>query len=201
MKQSGFLRWAALLLVFLAPGLWAGVPIEHWTQASGAQVYLVQSHVLPMVDVQIDFDAGGRRDPAAKAGLASVTAAMAGRGVRADGDKPALDENALGEAWADLGASFGASAGNDRMGFSLRTLTDPDLLPRVIALAAQQMARPAFPAPVWQREREQLVASIRQADTRAATVAARLSAGWGDGQKSTAPTGYAQFHTDMSPRG
>ncbi|MCV7196580.1 acetyltransferase [Mycobacterium angelicum] len=35
----------------------------------------------------------------------------------------------------------------------------------------------------------------------AATAAARLSAGSGDRQKSTAPTDYAQFHTDMSARG
>ena len=101
---------------------------------------------LPMVDVQIDFDAGSRRDPADKAGLASVTASMASRGLRADGAEPALDENALGEAWADLGASFGASASADRMGFSLRSLTYPDLLPKVVALAARQLAQPAFPA-------------------------------------------------------
>ena len=29
----------------------AGIPIEHWTQANGAQVFLVQSPGLPMVDV------------------------------------------------------------------------------------------------------------------------------------------------------
>ena len=43
---------------------WALLPIQHWTQDSGAQVWLVESPVIPMVDVQIDFDAGSRRDPA-----------------------------------------------------------------------------------------------------------------------------------------
>ena len=61
----------------------AGIPIEKWTQTSGAQVYLVQSPGIPMVDVQIDFDAGSRRDPADKAGLAGVTASMTGKGVLA----------------------------------------------------------------------------------------------------------------------
>ena len=36
-----------------------------------------------MVDVQIDFDAGGRRDPADKAGLAGVTAGMTSKGIAA----------------------------------------------------------------------------------------------------------------------
>jgi len=172
MKKDIARRLAAVCaLVVVASSGWAAVPIERWTQAGGAQVYLVQSRSLPMVDVQIDFDAGSRRDPADKAGLASVTAAMASRGVRASTAGPALDENALGEAWADLGASFGASASGDRMAFSLRSLTDPDLLPRVIALAARQLGDPSFPAEVWQREREQIVASIRESDTRPATVA------------------------------
>ncbi len=171
-----FSRVCLLLVLMCAPVAWAGVSIEHWTQANGAQVFLVQSHSLPMVDVQIDFDAGSRRDPSDKVGLASVTAAMASRGLRADGPDAALDENALGEAWADLGASFGASAGNDRMGFSLRTLSYPDLLPRATALAARQLALPAFSAAVWQRERAQLVASIRESDTRPGTVAGKAFA-------------------------
>lgn len=61
----------------------AGIPIQHWTQPGGARVWLVESPAIPMVDVQIDFDAGGRRDPADKAGLASVTAAMVSKGVAA----------------------------------------------------------------------------------------------------------------------
>ena len=157
----------------------AGIPIEQWTQASGAQVYLVQSPGIPMVDVQIDFDAGSRRDPADKAGLASVTASMTGKGVLAGklngqgSAEPALDENALSEAWADLGASFGGGASTDRMSFSLRSLTYPDLLPKAVALAARQLGDPAFPGTIWQRERETLNASIKESNTRPATVAGR----------------------------
>jgi zinc protease len=149
------------------------LPIEKWTLPSGAQVFLVQSPALPMVDVQLDFDAGGRRDPAAQAGLASVTAAMLSRGVAAGAGLPALDENQLGEAWADLGASFSASAGTDRMSFLLRSLSYPDLLPQAAALAARQLAQPAFTADIWQRERERLGAELAEANTKPATVAQR----------------------------
>jgi len=147
--------------------------VEHWTQPSGVQVFLAQSPGIPMLDVQIDFDAGGRRDPVLQAGLASITASMAGKGVRAVGDQAALDENALGEAWADLGASFGASAGSDRMSYYLRSLTYPDLLDKATQLAARQLGEPDFPAAIWARERETLNAALKEANTRPATLVAR----------------------------
>ncbi|MBP6405820.1 MAG: insulinase family protein [Ramlibacter sp.] len=166
---------AALLLGSL-PVAQAALPVEKFALPNGAQVWLVQSPGLPMVDVQIDFDAGSRRDPAEQAGLASVTAAMMSRGLVARDGQPALDENTLSEAWADLGASFGGGAGSDRMSFNLRSLTYPDLLPRAVALAARQLAEPAFPADIWQRDRERMVASIKEANTRPGTVAGRAYA-------------------------
>ena len=168
---------AGVTSLLLAQTAWAGIPIQHWSQPSGVQVYLVESHSIPMVDLQMDFDAGGRRDPGAKAGLASVTAGMTSKGVlasRSSGiDEPALDENGLSEAWVDLGASFSAAASSDRMSFSLRSLTYPDLLAKAIQLAARQFGEPAFPAAVWLRERERLNAALKESNTRPATVAGR----------------------------
>ena len=176
--RSPFLLLRGLLLVGLSLSLpvLAAIPIQHWTMPSGVQVYLVESPSIAMVDMQIDFDAGSRRDPADKAGLASVTAGMASRGVLAAPGEPALDENGLSEAWADLGASFGAGATGDRMSFSLRSLTYPDLLGKAVALAARQLGQPAFPQAIWLRERERLLASLREARTRPATIAGRAFA-------------------------
>lgn len=162
---------AALGLASVSSAL-AAIPIQHWTQPSGAQVYLVESPAIPMLDLQIDFDAGGRRDPPAQAGLASVTALIAGKGVAARDGQPALDENQLGEAWADLGASFGGSAGGDRMSFQLRTLTEPALLQKAVQLAARELGEPAWPEQVWQRERQRLSAAIKESRTRPGTIAA-----------------------------
>ncbi len=165
--------WVSLGALSYSSAAWSGIPIEHWTQSTGVQVYLVQSQTISMVDLQVDFDAGSRRDPVAQAGLASVVAAMMSKGLRADGAEPALDENQLGEAWADLGAHFGAGASGDRMSFNLRSLTYPDLLHKAIGLAARQMGAPAFPNEVWQRERSRLQAAIKEANTRPTTLAAR----------------------------
>mgnify|MGYP001791702704 CR=1 FL=1 len=171
---------AALLY---AASAFCAIPIQHWTQASGVAVYLVESQAIPMVDVQIDFDAGSRRDPPEQAGLAAVMAGMTAKGVRAipaaEGSgviEPALDENALSEAWADLGAGFGASAGNDRLSFSLRSLTYSELLAKAAHLAARQMGEPSFPPDGWTRGRERLKAALREANTRPATLAARAFA-------------------------
>ncbi len=175
------LSWSARLTVLCAlmlagSGALAALPIQHWTQPSGARVYLVESHAIPMVDMQIDLDAGSRRDPALKAGLASVMVGQISNGLRAhpSGQGPfaqALDENQIGEAWADLGASFGASAGADRLSFTLRSLSYPDLLDKAVDLAARQMAHPAFPEAIWLRDRERMNASIRESLTQPATVA------------------------------
>jgi len=169
-------RTFGLVLLLCCGQALAAIPIQHWTQPSGAKVYLVESPSIPMVDVRIEFDAGGRREPADQAGLAGVTAGMISKGIEARNGEPALDENQLGEAWADLGAGFGAGAGSDRMSFSLRTLTYPDLLPKAVHLAARQMGEPAFPEAIWQRERQRLAASIREANTRPATLAGRAYA-------------------------
>ncbi|WP_298211954.1 pitrilysin family protein [Acidovorax sp.] len=158
-------------VVFYSNSAWALLPIQHWTEPGGAKVYLVESPAIPMVDVQIDFDAGSRRDPAGQSGLASAVAAMASKGVKAVGAEPALDENGLGEAWADFGASFEAGADNDALHYSLRSLTDPPLLDKAARLAARQIGEPSWIDAVWQRDRARWSASLKEADTRPATVA------------------------------
>ncbi len=169
-------RWLAgpvLLATGCLGTAWAALPIEHWVHDSGARVYLVRTPVLPMLDVQVDVDGGSRRDPAAQAGLAAATALMLDKGIEARGDEPALEENAVAEAWADLGAQFSAQASADRMSFRLRTLTQPDLLQPAVDLAARQLAAPAFPDPIWARERERLGAAWREAQTQPDTLAER----------------------------
>ena len=83
----------------------AAIPIQQWTHASGARVHLINSPSIPMLDVQIDFDGGRRRDPAQLAGLAGATAGLLSGGV--------ADESATAHA-RDLLQSLGES--NKRKG-------------------------------------------------------------------------------------
>jgi len=164
---------ATAFLLTLASAAQAAIPIQHWTHASGARVYLVPSPGIPMLDVQINVDGGSRRDPASQAGLADATAGMLLTSLAAQPGQPALDENQLGEAWADLGAQFGASASGDRFSVSLRTLTEPELLRGAVALAARQLAAPGWSEPIWQRDRERMIAALTEAENRPGTHAAR----------------------------
>ena len=186
------ITWAA---VTFCQNSIAGIPIQQWTQANGAKVYLVESPAIPMLDVQIDFDAGSRRDPRDKAGLAGVTASMLEKGVAERDGQLRLDENALGEAWADLGANFDSSAGADRMSFSLRTLTERDLLDKAVALAARQIGEPSFPDNIWQRSRLKIIAGLKESYTRPGSVAGRAysTAVYGDH-----PYGYETTEATVS---
>lgn len=141
----------------------ATLPIEHWVDASGARVYWVHSPGIAMVDVQVDFDAGSRRDPRAQAGLAQAATLMMSRGLRAVGTDKAMDENALSEAWADWGAQANASASWDRTSFALRSLSAADVLPHTSALMGRWMAHPAWGEAIWQRERQRWVSSLAEA--------------------------------------
>ena len=190
----------ACLMLVAGHAAHAAIPIQHWQHASGAKVYLVESPVIPMLDVQIDVDGGSRRDPAGQAGLASATADMLSAGTLAHEGQSALDEHQLAEAWTDLGASFGAEVSGERFTLSLRTLTEPALLRQAVALAARQMAVPAWPGPVWQRDRERWAQALREADMRPGTHADRAfgQAVYGDHPlgRPTTPETLAAFGVD-----
>lgn len=175
-KRAVYAILVGVMGIFASHAAWAVLPIQHWTQPSGAQVFLVESPTIPMVDLRLELDGGSRRDPAAQAGLVSAMVGAMGDGVRATAQEPALDENGLSEAWADLGASFGGTATADRLGFSLRSLTYPDLLTKAASLAARELAEPAFPEAIWLRDRPKLIASLKEAQTRAPSVAAKAFA-------------------------
>jgi len=190
--KNKILPWifACAWALFSLPHAHALLPIEHWQEASGAQVWLVQSHAIPMVDVQIEFDAGSRRDPPGKAGLAAAVALMSSKGIAASqkykGDGP-MDENALGEAWADLGASLNIHAERDALVFTMRSLTETALLERAARLTARQMAQPSWPKDIWQREHQRWIAALKEEDTRVGSVAGKK---FTQAVYSTHPYGY-----------
>ncbi|MCM5571711.1 insulinase family protein [Burkholderiaceae bacterium FT117] len=161
---------AALALALLAGAAQAALPIQHWTASSGARVYFVRADAIPMLDLSVEFDAGGRYDPAGKTGLASLTNAMLARGT--DGDRP-MGEAEIAERFARIGAQRGGGAGDDRAGVSLRTLTGKAELDESVSLLARILAAPSFPEAVLERERQRWILSIREAGTKPETIARR----------------------------
>jgi zinc protease len=89
--------FAVLGLGFIVQTVQAGPKIEHWVATSGAKVFFVENHALPILDVQVDFAAGTAYDPVGKTGLASMT-----RGLLELGAKD-MDETQIASRMADLG--------------------------------------------------------------------------------------------------
>ncbi|TWG83840.1 zinc protease [Cupriavidus gilardii J11] len=175
-RRAGWMRalTAAVLGVLSMPAARAAIPIEHWTASTGARVYFVHSPSIPMLDVNVDFDAGTRYDPPGKAGLATLAAALLDKGAAAIDGQPARDEAGIADGFADTGASFGGAASGDRGGIGLRTLTSEPELSRSLALAAQLIKAPTYPQAVVEREKERMIAAIREGDTRPGVIADKL---------------------------
>lgn len=145
----------------------AGVKIEHWTAPSGARVYFVESRVLPIIDIQVDFAAGAAYDPPEKSALAGLTRSLLDTGA---GD---LDEEKIAGRLVDIGARMGGSTDLDRAGLGLRTLSSPRERDAALELMRTVLQQPTFPAAVLEREKARAVAAIKEADTRPASIAAK----------------------------
>jgi zinc protease len=157
-----------LLLSCLASGLaLAGVRIEHWTAPSGARVYFVETRVVPILDVQIDFAGGGAFVPAAKSGLAGLTRSLLEAGA---GD---MDEERIAGRLVDLGARLGGSVDSDRASVSLRTLSSQAERDAALELMRTVLSAPTFPPSVLEREKGRSISSIREAETRPDAIAGK----------------------------
>ena len=161
-------KLALVLLLGMASSLaLAGPRIEHWIAPSGARVFFIESRVVPIIDVQVDFAAGGAYAPADKAGLAGLVRGLLDTGA---GD---LDEEKLADRLADLGARLGGGVDLDRASLSLRTLSSAREREAAMELMRLILQQPSFPAAVLDREKARTIAGIREADTRPASIAAK----------------------------
>ncbi len=145
----------------------AGLAIQNWTTPGGTRVFFVESRALPIVDVQVDFRAAGTEVPAGKAGLAGLT-----RGLL-DAGAGALDEEAIANRVADLGAQIGGGADMDRASLSLRTLSSAPERDGAVELLATLIGKPTFPAAAVEREKSRLIAGLKEAETQPDSILAR----------------------------
>ncbi len=157
----------AALALFLAQGALAGAKIEHWLTPAGARVYFVESRVLPMLDVQVDFAAGSMFDPEGKSGLAALTRGTLDLGAGG------RDETAIAEQLADIGANLGGSADTDRASISLRTLSTADKRQPALDILNSVLHQPLFDAAIFEREKARTIASLKEAMTRPDSIAGK----------------------------
>lgn len=149
----------------------AGVKIEHWVAPSGARVYFVETHALPILDVQVDFAAGSAFDPPGKSGVSSLT-----RGLL-DSGAGAMDEEQIAGRVVDLGMRLSGSGDHDRAGLAVRTLSSPAERDGSLELMRTLLTQPTYPEAPFAREKTRTIAAIQEAETRPDAIAAKRFAG------------------------
>lgn len=147
---------AVLATQAAAAGAADAPPFARRTLANGAVLLVSEQRALPMVDVEILLDAGSRRDPDGREGLASLTADLLNEGTARH------DASSLAEAVDGLGASLTTGAAVDSASVDLRVLRKD--LERGLELLAEVLLQPTFPAAELERRREAVLAGMRAAE-------------------------------------
>lgn len=190
--MTSIARWTRHLLVApllivasLAAGVAEAVPqIQSWTATSGAKVLFVEAPDLPILDVEVVFDAGSARD-GEKKGLASMTASLMTQGA---GD---FDADALAERIESVGASVSVSASRDLAQASMRTLTEPEAMETAVSSLVQVLSVPRFAEPDFERTQQNQLLGLRQEKQDPGSLGNRalMSAIYGDHPYASDPEG------------
>ena len=157
----------AIAVLLAANSALAGIKIENWETPSGARVYFVETHALPILDVQVDFAAGSMFDPPGKSGTASLTRAALEHGAGK------LDETAIAEEMADIGATLGGSTDTDRASLSVRTLSAPEKRDVALAVLRTVLHAPRFDTAIFEREKARTILALKEAMTRPDSIASK----------------------------
>lgn len=162
--HTKLLAAVVLFLTGIASAL-ATPHIQHWTSPSGARVYFVENHDLPMLDLTVTFAAGSSFDVTEKSGLAGLAHRMLDLGAEG------LSEDDIARNLADIGAQFGKNFDADRAGISLRTLSSTAERVQALDILARVLQHPLFKEDVLAREKIRLIADLKEDETKPERIA------------------------------
>ena len=143
----------------------AAVKIVHWQTSSGSDVYFVENHDLPMMDMSVVFPAGSARDTKATSGVAGVTRYMMTLGAAG------MNEEVITNKFADIGAVLGGELDVDKAGFKLRTLTSER--EKALETFKAILHKPDFPEAVLTREKTRIISGLKEAETQPESIASK----------------------------
>ncbi len=142
---------AALALSFFASRADA-LEMKRMTLSNGAVLMVSEQHLLPMVTVAIAFDAGSRRDPKGKEGLAELTADSLTQGTKD------LTETEFNQKVDFMGSEVGVGASRDNAEASMTSLKKYE--DQTLSLLAQVLINPGLRPADIERKRAEMVAAI-----------------------------------------
>lgn len=133
--------------------------IQEFKTKAGIPVLFVPTTALPIVDIDLRFNAGSARDGSINStgfGIANMTATMLEQGSKR------LDENEFTRAVETLGINLGSSAYKDMFTVSLRSLSDDKHLLPAIDLMTQMLTEPSFDEQILARNKARLLVGLQQ---------------------------------------
>ncbi|HZH34386.1 MAG TPA: pitrilysin family protein, partial [Pyrinomonadaceae bacterium] len=134
---------------------------------NGMEVFVVERPELPKVAVSLATRAGSIADPAAKAGLASITGRLMRRGTKT------RDAIQIDETLGNLGTSLGGGAAKENAVLSMEVLKR-NLTP-ALAVMSDVTLSPSFPASEFDREKKLTLDNLAQAANNPNAVANRVA--------------------------
>lgn len=140
--------------------------IQHWVTERGVNVYFVPVKTLPMVDIEVIFDAGAARN-ADKGGLAYLTNTLL-----ADGTKD-MNADQVAQSFDSVGSQFHAESQRDMAIVHLRSLSAPEQLAPALKTAELILTQPAFPEEGFKREQQNALSALKQQAQNPQQVASR----------------------------
>lgn len=184
---------AAALFVAAAAPRASALQIKRMELSNGAILLVSEQHQLPMVTMAIAFDAGSRRDPADKGGLATLTAAALMQGTK---DLSASDFNREVDF---MGSSISISASRDFAIASVTTLKKYQS--QSIHLLAQMLQNPGLRADDFKRKQAEQIADIKASEEEPGYAAdvAFVHAVFGDRPYGHMPEGSTASVARLSP--
>lgn len=138
----------------------AAVKIQQWQTSSGAEVYFVENHDLPIVDISVNFPAGSARDTAEKSGVAGITRYLMTLGAAG------MTDEVIANKMADIGAVLGGEFDADRAAFKLRTLSSEREQAQALDVFTKILQKPDFPESVLNREKARIISGLQEAATQ-----------------------------------
>ena len=143
----------------------AGVKIQQWQTTTGAEVYFVENHDLPIVDLSVNFSAGSVRDTAEKSGVAGITRYLMALGAAG------MSDEVIANKMADIGAILGGEFTSDRATFKLRTLSSVREQTQALEVFVKVLQKPDFPQTVLDREKARIIAGLQESATQPESIA------------------------------
>lgn len=153
-----------ILFLLLATSAQAKLDIQFWTTPEGAKVFFAQTKGLPMLDIQLNFDAAASRD-GDKHGLASLTSSLLGTATKYHNEEQIIN------AFESVGAQFSASSLKDMSIVSLRTLTRQSILKKSLDTFTEVVSQPSFKQTYLTRAKRQTYRAIEAAKQSPANIA------------------------------